>query len=245
MRALDLFCGGGGAARGILAAGFDQVVGVDINGKNRDVYPGEFIEGDALTCTPGWLRRFDFVWASPPCQAYSIALSPHCRSDHPKLIEATREMLSGHRWTCMENVPRAPLRADLVLDGAMFDLDLVRKRIFELSFPPPFALSPLQTRTVTSGGLACVAGKGAQKSWTLSRKYGNWTGIPHNIRDRLKRRNSKQGWCDAMGLPETLTVDQIREAVPPAYSEFIARAALEGITEGKSCSDRKSAAAGG
>ncbi len=35
MRALDLFCGGGGASKGLLDAGFEQVVGVDLE-QQRD-----------------------------------------------------------------------------------------------------------------------------------------------------------------------------------------------------------------
>ena len=47
MRALDLFCGGGGATIGILRAGFDEVVGVDNNPRHARIYPGKFVCADA------------------------------------------------------------------------------------------------------------------------------------------------------------------------------------------------------
>ena len=47
--ALDLFCGGGGAALGILEAGFDRVVGIDI--KRHKHYPGDFYPRGRLAPT--------------------------------------------------------------------------------------------------------------------------------------------------------------------------------------------------
>ena len=71
-KALDLFCGGGGAAIGLYQAGFDTVVGID-NKKHRN-YPFDFIQAD-VTDLPVDVHDFDFVWASPPCQRFSIALT--------------------------------------------------------------------------------------------------------------------------------------------------------------------------
>ncbi len=46
MKALDLFCGAGGAAMGLKQAGFDVVQGVDI--KEQPDYPFAYWQCDAL-----------------------------------------------------------------------------------------------------------------------------------------------------------------------------------------------------
>src|SRR4051812_30803731 len=91
--ALDLFCGAGGATKGLQRAGF-HVTGIDIKPQPR--YCGDFfILGDALRPMLN-LAQFDFIWASPPCQAYS--LSSHSQrlggKVYPDLVEPTRELLA-------------------------------------------------------------------------------------------------------------------------------------------------------
>lgn len=136
---------------------------------------------------------------------------------------------------CIENVPGAPMRADVVLVGAMFGLEIVRKRLFECGgFQPPFAL--LQEhfqKTVSNGDLATVAGQGANNAWNVRRKAEKrqgkatkWRDLPEDLKRRLCDRNSADGWRRAMGI-DWMTRDELREAVPPAYSEHIAREAIQ------------------
>ena len=107
-RALDLFCGAGGASMGLYHAGFN-VVGVDINPMPH--YPFQFIQANAMTFP---LDGYDLIWASPPCQRYSIASClPNCnRDNYPDLVAAVRERLEMTEsiWI-IENVPGAPLRS--------------------------------------------------------------------------------------------------------------------------------------
>src|SRR3990167_2438253 len=139
-RALDLFCGAGGAAKGLQRAGF-HVTGVDIKPQPR--YCGDaFIQADAMTFL---LDGFDFIWASPPCQGYTTMNNRH-GSISPLLIDGVRQRLhhSGAAW-CIENVlgARAMMYHPITLIGEQFGLRVHRPRLFQASFG---LLAPPKTR---------------------------------------------------------------------------------------------------
>src|SRR6266849_5787016 len=94
MRILDLFCGAGGAAMGIHEALPDaEIIGIDI--KPQAHYPFKFVQGDAMHYLDGALRGFDFIWASPPCQAYTLMrhMGKRAGENTPDLIDPVREQL--------------------------------------------------------------------------------------------------------------------------------------------------------
>lgn len=96
---LDLFCGAGGASYGYYLAGF-EVIGVDISPQPR--YPFKFIQAEAMTFP---LDEFEYVHASPPCQAYTRA-NKISKNRHPELIEKIRErLISSSTNYVIENVP--------------------------------------------------------------------------------------------------------------------------------------------
>lgn len=78
--ALDLCCGLGGWARGLLAAGWD-VVGVDVDPRFAASYPGRFECADVRSYKP--TQRFAVVVASPPCQEFSRHDQPWTRKRNP------------------------------------------------------------------------------------------------------------------------------------------------------------------
>lgn len=212
-RALDLFCCAGGAGMGLHRAGFD-VVGVDIVKHKR--YPFEFIQADALSVrTAG----FDFLWASPMCQGYTeLRHAPGTRGA-PLLIGPVRDYLeaSGLPW-CIENVEDArwDMRDPITLCGSMFGLGaqgcrLQRHRLFECSFKIEQPKCTHDARPVIGvyGGharrrAASVGGRSTRDVW----KGGHKTAA-----------------AEAMGI-DWMTLNELSEAIPPAYSEFIGRAAL-------------------
>lgn len=209
-RALDLFCCAGGASMGLHRAGF-EVVGVDIVPQPR--YPFEFHQADALTFP---LDGFDFIWASPPCQAYTSA-APLQKRDHPRLIDPIRSRLvaSGVPYA-IENVPGAPLIDPTILCGLTFGLNVKRHRHIETNFQV----------------LTNPCPKGHPGDWlivfgwsALRRSRGQGTG-PKKDRGKTKGKSVPHAEAQAaMGI-DWMNRRELSESIPPAYGEHIGRAAL-------------------
>lgn len=202
MRALDLFCGAGGASMGLYMAGFD-VVGVDINPQPR--YPFDFIQADALTVD---LKGYDLIWASPPCQAFTLAQRIRKRQ-HPDLIDPIRKRLraAGVPYV-IENVEGAPLRSPITLCGSMFPgLRVYRHRLFESSFGIKEPRHPEHVAPLRKMGRKVQPGE-------FMHVVGNFSGVD------LAREAMNIDWMKR---------DELREAIPPAYSEYIGRQAMKAI----------------
>ena len=211
MRMLDLFCKAGGASVGYHRAGF-EVVGVDIKKQKR--YPFEFIQADALEVMQDldFLRSFDVLVGSPPCQTHSI--TQHLRNaqgkstDKVDLIPETRAAFieSGLPYV-IENVPGAPLKDALVLCGSSFGLKVRRHRLFESTIPLT--------------GLPCDhKGQG--------RPVGIYGSMRDNIPKGGRTAHSIEEAREAMGIDWMLWGDLV-EAIPPAYTEHIGRQLLEAL----------------
>lgn len=135
-RLLDLFCGAGGAAMGYHRAGWD-VVGVDIEPQPR--YPFTFVRDDALALLQDHdaLSAYDAIHASPTCQTRATVTAWRgSRDNHPDTLTPTLTALSVLEtpWV-VENVPEAvrdgSMRADYLLCGTQFGLNVRRHRVFQ------------------------------------------------------------------------------------------------------------------
>lgn len=208
----DLFSGAGGAARGYQRAGF-YVVGVDIEPQPH--YVGdEFIQADAMTFP---LTGFDAIHASPPCQGYVQWQNLNAerygsRVEHPQLIDVVRKRLreTGLPYV-IENVQGAPLEKQVTLCGSMFGLKVRRHRMFECSH-----LLMGQPRCAHTGDEIAVYGKlDGRRIWT--RSDGSEVRAARTIEEAQV----------AMGIDWMPEWDEIKEAIPPAYTEFIGAQLLD------------------
>lgn len=215
-RALDLFCGAGGVSKGLADAGFD-VWGVDIRPQPRYVHPGRFVQADALA-PPFDPATFDFIWASPPCQAYSAANNIWGRDDHPRLIEPVRQMLAASgAVTCIENVPGAPLIDPVTLCGLAFGLNVKRHRLFECNF---FLMAP-PCGDHRADYVIVFGESGRARAKQTGRTVG---GGPILRRTHVPLSITRA----AMGI-DWMSGAELCQAIPPAYAEFIGRAAMPHI----------------
>lgn len=213
MKLLDLFCGAGGASMGYHRPGF-EVVGIDINPQPN--YPFEFIQADVMDhLDKDFLRSFDLIHASPPCQSYSDLAKRNRNGHHwPRLIEPVRSFLNttGLPYV-IENVEGAPLLNPIVLCGTMFPgLRVLRHRLFEATFQistPEHQKHPL---VFTHDKRKGHYGKLDQDTSFVQVTGGG------NCTVKNKRL--------AMGI-DWMTGGEINEAIPPAYTEFIGKQFLK------------------
>ncbi len=206
-RLLDLFCGAGGAAMGYHRAGFD-VVGVDIEPQKN--YPFEFHQADAMTFPLG---GFDAIHASPPCQGYSRMRHLPWLKDrvYPLLIEPTRErLLAAGVPYVIENVAGAPLDPAVMLCGLSFGLRMYRHRLFESNMLIMAQQHERHTEVIGSGRLL-----GSR----YSRASAGVTGMLPDPAGHTAGASTNAAKV-AMGV-EWMSRDEMTQAIPPAYTEYI------------------------
>jgi len=208
MKLLDLYCKAGGASKGYQLAGF-EVVGVDIKKQKR--YPYEFIQADCLELMKDieFLKSFDVIAASPPCQTHSI--TQHLRNaqgrstDKVDLIPQTREALiaSGKPYV-IENVPGSPLIEPIQMCGSYFGLKVRRHRRFESNLP--IVGSPCKHK-----------------------EQGKPVGVYGSMRDEIPKgghtAKTIEEAREAMGI-DWMIWGELVEAIPPIYTQEIGKQLL-------------------
>jgi hypothetical protein len=219
LRVLDLFSCAGGAAMGYHRAGF-QVDGCDIVDRPR--YPFTFHLGNALdlladliaTCE---IERYTLVHASPPCQAgcaltVGTNVSQGWGGSHVDLVAPTRALLdaSGLPYVIEQPNGRARIRKDLSLCGEMFGLGVLRHRNFELGRWA--TAQPVHPR---HRGYVRGHRHGVKREGPYVAAYGNGGG-----------KATVTEMQTAMGITWTDVREELTEAIPPAYTEWIGHAFL-------------------
>ncbi len=182
---------------GYLRAGFTDIVGVDIKPQPR--YPFEFVQGDALEYLAEHGSKFDLIHASPPCQAYSRATAWRgTRSNHPDMIGSVRiELVETHTSYVIENVQEARV--------------LLRNPIMLCG--SHFGLPIRRHRYFEIPSLGLVLTHVCRHlASDFSHDHGG--------------KQTESVYRDALGCT-WMTVQDAREAIPPAYTEWIGRQLLE------------------
>ncbi len=171
-----------------------------VDNKPQPHYPFKFYQADALGFP---LEGYDAYHASPPCQKFSMMTRIHKNSHkHPDLISPIRERLIQIGKPCViENVIGAPIRPDLMLCGTMFGLKIPKHRIFEANVDMPILTMTCNHENV----------------------YDPYHGgeMARGEREKLSK---------VIGIDWFMTRPEVREAIPPAYTEYIGKYLIGALT---------------
>ncbi len=255
--ALDLYCKAGGNARGLHRAGFD-VIGIDIEAQPNYPYyfvRGDALKtlreliGGRPIFVPShpkrflYLHDFAFIWASPPCLDNTTLRNAPNAKKHKDLIAPTRELLERTKLPyVIENVDsplaRQRLHEPFRLCGSTFGLgvtakanpklvarrfELRRHRLFECNFEFDDIDGGRCMVCCHHSGAPVIGVYGAHCR-CRSKQFGgrgtaDFVGYDHNLLASM-----------AMGIkPGTMTLDELSNAIPPAYAEWIGKKALTAI----------------
>lgn len=225
---LDLYCCEGGAGSGYRQAGF-YVIGVDIEPRR---YKGdEFYRDDAFHTLDVLLRGGEWngytladisvIHASPECKGYTgCNLSP--KELYQKQIAPIRErLIAAGLPYIIENVmgAKSHMNASIMLCGSMFGLRTQRHRLFETNMPIFFPPAPCDHRNAP----IAVYGHSVWDSSLPGTRRKDGRARPDSVSITIGR--------EAMGIDWNIGINEMAEAIPPAYTKWLGEQALDYIRE--------------
>lgn len=179
-----------------------EVTGIDLKHGKR--YPFNYIRRNVMEIEIDFLREFDVIHASPPCQTYSITknlrIAQGKTTDKLDLIEPVRKMLidSGKPYI-IENVVGSPLLNPVMLCGSAFGLKVRRHRLFESN--------------VSLVGTLCS-----------HKEQGRPVGIYGSLNDEIpnggKTAKTIEEARQAMGI-DWMIWGELVESIPPVYTQYL------------------------
>lgn len=218
---LNPFCGVGGSTRGLQLAGY-KVVGVD-NRFQPDYIGDKFYQADAIDFIYKHGCEFKAIFAEPPCQDH-IAITagnrsrPGWKDDHENLIIPTRIALQ--RIRNITNIPTViecgvgkHIRPDVILCMDMFYNPkhfaprVQMHRYFECD-----NIKVPQPKHIPHIGLVRGWRHGVYQDGPYVAVYGEGGGKA-TIKEAQR----------ALGINWTENRESLNEAIPPAYTRYIAR----------------------
>jgi site-specific DNA-cytosine methylase len=219
LRALDLCCCIGGLTKGLQRAGC-HVTGVDIVAW-PDYCGDAFIQADAVEYALAHGHEYDIITAAPPCQGEGAptkgtnkARNAEIGRVHPRLITPIRAALEKTgRPYIIENVAGSTVRKDVRLCGEMFGLDVIMHRFFELG-----GWAMPQPEHVKHRGYVRGWRHGVYRDGPYVAAYGKGGG-----------KATVEEMREAKGIDWSEDHFALREALPPAYGEYLGRAAVAAL----------------
>jgi DNA (cytosine-5)-methyltransferase 1 len=181
---------------------------VDIAPQPDNPFP--FIQLDLRELDPEFLREFDLIHASPPCQrdaAITRGTNQRLRHTYPDLIGPTRGLLEAAGIPYVIENPAA--RPDVVLCGEMFGLRVIRHRRFELGGWETERPEHLAHRGKVIG---------VRHGVRITEETG---GYYYAVYGNGGYKGTVPQWQDAMGIHWTNNRKSIAEAIPPAYTQWV------------------------
>lgn len=183
----------------------------------RNHAASEFVLADAMETLAdrAFLDRFDVAHASPPCPLYSSITPKSTRDNHPDLVGPARDALRAWGGTyVIENVPGAPLDHPVLCCGKALGLPFIKRhRLFESN---SFLMTP---------GCACDGGP----AYGVYGDHGDKNPPrlhPDGFRRWGKARDAAHA-REVMGIDWMSRWDDLADAIPPAYTEYIGAQLLD------------------
>jgi hypothetical protein len=189
-------------------AGF-EVTGVDIVPRPR--YPFPFVQADAITYVRDHGHEYDLIHASWPCQAkcsLTKGTNATLADRYTDLLPAGRAAMEATGRPFVIENPDA--RPDVVLCGANLGLAVIRHRRFELG-----GWTAAQPRHKRHNGYVRGWRHGVYRDGPYLAAYGAGGG-----------KATVPEMQAAMGIDWTDVREELTEAIPPAYTEWVGRAFL-------------------
>ncbi|GAA1261964.1 DNA cytosine methyltransferase [Streptomyces aureus] len=218
-RVLDGCCCIGGGTEGYRRAFGPacHITGVDI--EPQPDYRGDaFHQGDVIEYIRAHGAEFDFIHVSPPCQGEGApakgtnsARNAKLGRTYPRLIAPVRAALeSTGRPFVVENVAGSEVRKDIRLCGEQFGLGVLMHRYFELG-----------------GWTAVQPDHPKRRGYVRGWRHGKYREGPYVAAYGQGGGKATVGEIrTAKGIDWSTDHFRLREALPPAYTQWIGRAFL-------------------
>lgn len=246
MRAVDLFCGYGGATAGMLAAGLTVEAAYDRDeaaiAAHKQWHPTVACENrDIGTVGPGELAG-RFVWASPSCKPWSTANRRRRGQDHPEYYPLDRLVTQARHATVLviENVAGLVTEKDGQAELKRMERAL-HGRPYSVHVLPSneYGVPQLRRRAFIVVGAFVMWQRGervpTEAAVMATERTSNFRAT-HNFDRGERPQHRTVAECAALqgvpvpeGVPERTAFRLIGNAVPPLLGESVCRQVLASL----------------